>query len=183
MRQGRPRHPDELILSARSQRPAELWLVLVDASASTRRHGALAQAKGLLASTFERAYRERARLALLQATGRQPRWLWQGHKASAELHRWLHELGAGGGTPLLDALAQANDWLQRRQRHKPGERQRLLVITDGRLRDWPSLLPASCPTLLVDIEGGPVRLGRARQLAEALGADYRHISELPLEQS
>jgi magnesium chelatase subunit ChlD-like protein len=32
----------------------------------------------------------------------------------------------------------------------------------------------------VDIESAPIRLGRARQLATELGADYRHIDSLPL---
>lgn len=174
---GRPRKAADLIRAPRSQRPEQLWLVVVDASASTRRHGALSQAKGLLASLFETAYRQRARLAVLRATGRQPQWLWQGQKASPALHHWLTELGAGGGTPLIDALQQSAHWLTRRQRQKPAEAQRLLVLTDGRLKDWSSLQPPACPTLLVDIESGPIRLGRAKQLALELGAEYREISE------
>ncbi|AYF88702.1 VWA domain-containing protein [Pseudomonas sp. DY-1] len=175
---GRPRQATDLIRAPRSQRPEQLWLVVVDASASTRRHGALTQAKGLLTSLFEAAYRQRARLAVLHATGRQPKWLWQGQKASPALHHWLAELGAGGGTPLIDALQQSATWLARRQRQKPAEEQRLLVLTDGRLKDWPALVPLGCPTLLVDIEGGPIRLGRAKKLAQELEAEYRVISEL-----
>nr|WP_325436710.1 VWA domain-containing protein [Pseudomonas nitroreducens] len=178
LRNGRPQHRADLVLRARSHKPSELWLVIVDASASTRRHGALAQAKGLLADTFEQAYRQRARLAVLHATGAQPRWLWQGQKASSQLQAWLEQLGAGGGTPLIEALEQAREWLDKRQRQKPAERQRLLVLTDGRLRDWPTLQPMGCPTVLVDIEGGAVRLGRAQGLAQELGADYRRITEL-----
>lgn len=166
------------MLRPRSRQAEELWLVLVDASASTRRHGALSLAKGVLAEAFDNAYRQRARLAVLQAGGREAQWLWQGRKASAELHRWLHALGAGGGTPLLDALRQAGDWLLRRQRAKPSERQRLLILTDGRLRDWPPLAPLSCPALLLDTERAPIRLGRGRELARQLGADYQHIDEL-----
>lgn len=154
--------------------------MIVDASASTRRHGALARAKGLLADTFDQAYRQRTRLAVLHATGTQPRWLWQGQKASAQLMEWLEQLGAGGGTPLIEALQQASEWLEKRQRQKPGERQRLLVLTDGRLRDWPALQPMNCPTLLVDIEGGAIRLGRARRLAEELDAEYRPVSEVTI---
>ncbi|MDH1008164.1 VWA domain-containing protein [Pseudomonas nicosulfuronedens] len=178
LRNGRPQHRADLVLRARSRKPGELWLVIVDASASTRRHGALAQAKGLLADTFEQAYRQRARLALLHATGTQARWLWQGQKASSQLQEWLEQLGAGGGTPLIEALQQAREWLDKRQRQQSGERQRLLVLTDGRLRDWPELQPLNCPTLLVDIEGGAVRLGRARKLAQELDAEYRPISDL-----
>ncbi|WP_240201761.1 VWA domain-containing protein [Pseudomonas sp. PDNC002] len=178
LRNGRPQRRADLVLRARSHKPAELWLVIVDASASTRRHGALAQAKGLLADTFEQAYRQRARLAVLHATGAQPRWLWQGQKASNQLQEWLEQLGAGGGTPLIEALEQARAWLDKRQRQKPAEHQRLLVLTDGRLRDWPALQPMGCPTVLVDIEGGAVRLGRAQKLADELGAEYRRIAEI-----
>jgi magnesium chelatase subunit ChlD-like protein len=175
---GRPRKAADLVRAPRSQCPDELWLVLVDTSASTRRHGALSQAKGLLASLFDAAYRQRARLAVLHATGRQPQWLWQGSKASPALHHWLGELGAGGGTPLIEALQLAGTWLERRQRQKPAEKQRVLILTDGRLKDWPTLDPLGCPTMLVDIEGGPIRLGRAKKLAEELGAEYRAISAL-----
>lgn len=152
--------------------------MIVDASASTRRHGALAQAKGLLAELFASAYRQRARLAVLEAGGAEARWLWQGQKASPELHAWLNQLGAGGGTPIIEALQLATPWLIRRQRHKPGEQQRLLLLTDGRLRNWPRLTALPCPGLLLDIERAPIRLGRARQLAFELAADYHHIDEL-----
>ena len=53
----------------------------------------------------------------------------------------------------------------------------MLILTDGRLKDWPALEPLGCDTLLVDIEGGPIRLGRARQLAEELDAEYRALSD------
>ncbi|MBN0719918.1 hypothetical protein JTM06_35610, partial [Pseudomonas aeruginosa] len=87
-----------MLRQPRSRRPGELWLVIVDASASTRRYGALAQAKGVLATLFEEAYRQRIRLAVLHATGQQAQWLWQGQKASRELQDWLRQLGAGGAT-------------------------------------------------------------------------------------
>lgn len=178
---GRPRSVRELLRRPRSAQADELWLVIVDASASTRRQGALSQAKGLLASVFDQAYRQRVRLAVLAASGQDATWRWQGQKASAALNDWLQDLGAGGGTPLIEALQQASDWLLRRQRLKPAENQRLLVLTDGRLHDWPALLPAACPALLVDIECAPIRLGRAQRLAAELGAEYRHIEEMALQ--
>ena len=176
----RPKGREDLQRRPRSQAPSALWLIVVDASASTRRHGALSQAKGLLSELFQRAYRQRARIAIVDAHGAQPQWHWQGQKASGALQQWLNALGAGGGSPLIPALQQVHDWLQRRQRRKPGEQQRLLVVTDGRLRDWPALPPSPCPAMLVDIECAPIRLGRAAQLAAELGAEYRHITQLPL---
>ncbi|MFJ2319494.1 VWA domain-containing protein [Pseudomonas sp. NPDC087817] len=175
---GRPQSREDLLFQLRTRSPHELWLVIVDASASTRRHHALRDAKGLLAQLFDDAYRQRARLALLTASGAAPKWQVQGLKASSGLRVWLDALGAGGGTPLLAALAQAQQWLTVRRKRFPAEQQRLLVVTDGRLKAWSGLPTLDCPGLLIDIERGPIRLGRARDLAGALAADYRHIDDL-----
>ncbi|MDP4573043.1 VWA domain-containing protein [Pseudomonas sp. LPH60] len=172
---GRPRLRQDLLFRLRSRAPHELWLVIVDASASTRRHSALSDAKGLLAQLFDDAYRQRARLALLTASGRAPSWQVQGLKASQDLRHWLDGLGAAGGTPLPQALSEAAQWLEQRQRRLPAEQQRVLLITDGRLKTLPLLQPLNCPTLLLDIERGPIRLGRARELATRLNATYQHI--------
>ncbi|RSC26301.1 VWA domain-containing protein [Pseudomonas putida] len=175
---GRPRRVEDLCWQQRRGQAPELWLVIVDASASTRRHQSLAQAKGLLETFFDQAYRQRARLALLTASGSTPQWQRHGLKASAALQPWLRALGAGGGTPLLAALEEARQWLLRRGKAHPGEVQRCLVLTDGRLQRWKPVQPMPCACVLVDIETAPVRLGRARQLAAQLQADYQHVEQL-----
>ncbi|EXF92837.1 magnesium chelatase [Pseudomonas fluorescens HK44] len=178
MLNGRPRQREDLLFHLRSRSPHELWLVIVDASASTRRHQALSDAKGLLAQLFDDAYRQRARLALLTASGAAPKWQVQGLKASTSLRDWLDALGAGGGTPLFAALDEATHWLALRQKRFPAEQQRVLLLTDGRLKATPMQVALNCPALLVDIERGPIRLGRAKALAHELNADYRHIDTL-----
>ena len=178
MLNGRPQRHDDLLFQLRTRSPHELWLVIVDASASTRRHQALSDTKGLLEQLFDDAYRQRARLALMTASGAEPKWQVQGLKASTGLRHWLDGLGAGGGTPLLAALAEAGRWLAIRHKRFPAEQQRLLLVTDGRLKDWPVLPELACPGLLIDIERGPIRLGRSKVLAEQLQSEYRHIDEL-----
>ena len=175
---GRPRHREDVLFHLRTRSPHELWLVFVDASASPRRHQALSDAKGLLAQLFDDAYRQRARLALLTASGAVPNWQVQGLKASSGLRTWLDGLGAGGGTPLLAALGEAGRWLVARQKRFPAEQQRVLLLTDGRLKAWSMLPTLACPGVLIDIERGPIRLGRAKLLAAELQAQYRHIDEL-----
>ena len=175
---GRPKCRADLIRKPRSQQANELWLVIVDASASTRRHQALSQAKGLLAQVFDDAYRQRIRLALLTANGNTPRWQHQGLKASTALKPWLDALGAGGGTPLFAAFEQAGQWLEQRRKKHPTEQQRVLVMTDGRVKDLPPMHPFDCPGLLIDIESGPIRLRKAEQMAEMLGLEYQHIERL-----
>jgi magnesium chelatase subunit ChlD-like protein len=175
---GRPQSRQDLLFHLRNRAASELWLVIVDASASTRRHRALTDAKGLLAQLFDDAYRQRARMALLTASGQAPKWQVQGLKAAKGLAGWLEQLGAGGGTPLLAALSEAEDWLAARRKRYPAEQQRLLVITDGRLKTIGALPVLACLGLLVDIERGPIRLGRAQELAVGLQLDYRHIDKV-----
>ena len=175
---GRPRQRSDVLFHLRTRCAHELWLVIVDASASTRRHQALSDAKGLLAQVFDDAYRQRARLALLTASGLAPNWQVKGLKASSGMRSWLEDLGAGGGTPLLAALGDAGRWLAVRKKRFPAEQQRVLLVTDGRVKEWSSLPVLECPGLLIDIERGPIRLGRARQMAAELQTDYRHIDEL-----
>ncbi len=177
---GRPQRRADLLFQQRTRAPHEIWLVIVDASASTRRHQALSDAKGLLAQLFDDAYRQRARLALLTASGSAPKWQVQGLKASSGLSVWLDGLGAGGGTPLLAALEQAQQWLTLRRKRFPAEQQRCLIVTDGRVKELSALPVLACPGLLIDIERGPIRLGRAKDLATALQAQYQHIDELGL---
>jgi magnesium chelatase subunit ChlD-like protein len=46
------------------------------------------------------------------------------------------------------------------------------------LKDWSTLPALDCPGLVIDIERGPIRLGRSKMLAAQLQTDYRHIDEL-----
>lgn len=178
--QGRPRSRGALRWQNGPTDQPPVWLVVVDTSASTRRHGALGRAKGYLAALFEQAYRQRARLALLTASGAGPSWQRQGLKASAALIPWLERLGAGGGTPLPEALDQARDWLRKQRRKSPGQPLRCLVITDGRINRLENVSPMGCETRVLDIELGDIRLGRSRKLAHMLGADYLHLDHLPV---
>ena len=175
---GRPQCRADLLFHLRSRSAPELWLVIVDASASTRRHRALTDAKGLLAQLFDDAYRQRARMALLTVSGQSPKWQVQGLKAAKGLAEWLAQLGAGGGTPLLAALTEAGHWLAARRKRYPAEQQKLLVVTDGRLKAMGALPRLECPGVLIDIERGPIRLGRAEELAVGLQLDYQHIDKL-----
>ncbi|WP_330211173.1 vWA domain-containing protein [Pseudomonas sp. AM4(2022)] len=175
---GRPQCREDLLFHLLSRSAPELWLVIVDASASTRRHQALTDAKGLLAQLFDDAYRQRARMALLTASGQSPKWQVQGLKAAKGLADWLEQLGAGGGTPLLAALTEAGHWLAARRKRYPAEQQKLLVVTDGRLKAMGALPRLECLGMLIDIERGPIRLGRAEELAVGLQLDYQHIDDV-----
>jgi Mg-chelatase subunit ChlD len=62
-----------------------------------------------------------------------------------------------------------------------GADKRLFLLTDARTQESLEALPPAPPDVhcyVIDCERGRVRLGRARQLAEALQGQALHVEEL-----
>ncbi|GHD03848.1 hypothetical protein GCM10007320_64330 [Pseudorhodoferax aquiterrae] len=129
--------------------------------------GAFARAKGVLLALMEQAYRRRERVALLSFAGARVELRLPPRKASAWNDDWIAPIGAGGGTPLGPAIAQAAQLLAR-----DGGEGWLWLLTDGRSRDRPERPAEAAQLRVIDFEQGRVRLGRAQALAQAWGAEY-----------
>jgi magnesium chelatase subunit D len=154
-------------------------LFLVDASGSmaTKRRLEVAKgaALGLLTSSYQR--RDEVALMVFRAEGTDLVLPFTRHLASIE--QALSDVPTGGRTPLARALLDATRLMQTR------EPALLVLLTDGRANvsldggdPWEealaacSLLQATCAgALVIDCEPGPIVLGRARVLAQALGAE------------
>ena len=154
-------------------------LFLVDASGSmaTKRRLEVAKgaALGLLASSYQR--RDEVALMVFRAEGTDLVLPFTRHIASIELA--LRDVPTGGRTPLARALLDAARLMQAR------EPALLVLLTDGRANvsldggdPWEEALAACSPlqaacagALVIDCEPGPIILGRARALAQALGAE------------
>ncbi len=162
----------------RRRDPEGLTVVVWDCSGSTLRCGGLAVAAGAVAGLMAFVRRRRWRFALLQLVGGGV------HLAvppgPAPDSATLAGLAAGGGgTPLGVALATAWALLAAEHRTRPHQAQTLVVFTDGRSRDAiPPPPQPRVPTTVVDVELGPVRLGRAVHLAQALTAAYTPVDAL-----
>jgi magnesium chelatase subunit D len=154
-------------------------LFLVDASGSmaTKRRLEVAKdaALGLLTSNYQR--RDEVALMVFRAEGADLVLPFTRHIASIE--QALSDVPTGGRTPLARALFDAARLMQTR------EPALLVLLTDGRANvsldggdPWEealaacSVLQAACAgALVIDCEPGPIVLGRARVLAQALGAE------------
>jgi magnesium chelatase subunit D len=104
----------------------------------------------------------------------------------AGIERALGDVPTGGRTPLAAALLDAQRLLQTRQ---PAL---LVLLTDGRanvsvdggdpweeaLAACASLRAACAGVLVIDCEPGPIVLGRARALAQALGGECVALADL-----
>jgi magnesium chelatase subunit D len=154
-------------------------LFLVDASGSMATKRRLEVAKGaaleLLTSSYQR--RDEVALMVFRAAGTDLLLPFTRHIASIE--QALRDVPTGGRTPLARALLDAARLMQTR------EPALLVLLTDGRANvsldggdPWEealagcSMLRAACAgALVIDCEPGPIVLGRARVLAQALGAE------------
>lgn len=169
----------------RRPRQGRLIIFGVDSSGSmgARRLG---QAKGAVLKLLQEAYRRRDQVALIAASGREPRLLLPPARAVEQARRRLVSLPAGGATPLAGALLQARA-LALRARRRDGRASLLLLLTDGRANQplpggdrttvREELKKASLAVRAAGVES--VVLGQpgseALELAHWLGGDFQMI--------
>lgn len=165
----------------RRRGPAQrLVLLLVDGSGSMSAHERMAHTKAALRSIIERLYVRRDRVALQVFRNSRAELLVPPGKSIAAARRAIEALPTGGGTPLAVALHDAAALLHRDHRTHPGQASLLVLITDGRTREDLSeaaheAAAGATSVLVIDTESGPLRLGRARQIAEWVGASYEAL--------
>jgi len=137
-----------------------------------RRHGRLALAKGHAALMIEQAARLGDDVALLRFGGQGVELLLPPGPARAAGSQRLRPVGGGGGTPLAEALAQADRLLQRTQRRDGPTECWLWLLTDGRTLEQPSP-PAAQHLVIVDFDDTRNPLGRCAAWAARWGAEHR----------
>ena len=154
-------------------------LFLVDASGSMATKRRLEVAKGAALGLLRSSYQRRDQVALMvfRAEGADLVLPFTRHIESIE--QALLDVPTGGRTPLARALRDAAHLLQTR------DPALLVLLTDGRAivsqdggDPWEEalgsceLLRTACAgALVIDCEPGPIILGRARTLAQALGGE------------
>jgi len=176
-------------------------LFVVDASGSMAAQRRLGAAKGAAIAMLESSYRHRDEVALMVFRGTGTDLVLPFTRDVERIESALREVPTGGRTPLARALLDAAQLLSAR----PGGI--VVLFTDGRanigLTDLPDTLAvsqslagdgdsawsqalAACSelaaqlsaALVVDCETGPISLGRARLLADALNGECITLHEL-----
>ena len=181
---------DDLRAEVREAPERRTIVLCVDLSGSmgarTRAEVASGTALGLLAE----AYQSRDRVALVGFRGDGAEVLLAPTSSVEVARNRLVDLTTGGGTPLAEGLACGLEVALGASGGASGrERSVLVVLTDGRATGDGSALARALDvavqvrrrglaTLVLDCETGPVRLGLARQLAEAMGAIHVPVEDL-----
>jgi magnesium chelatase subunit D len=169
----------------REGRESNLVLFLVDASGSMAARRRMEAVKGAVLSLLLDAYQRRDKVGLVCFRGAGAELLLPPTSSVDAAARRLETMPAGGRTPLAAGLAEAHATLRRERLRDPLRRPLLVVVTDGRhtAGGEPSVVAANLrgdgiASVVVDCESGPVRLGLAAGLAQALGAEYLTLNGL-----
>jgi len=170
---------------------ANLILFVVDASGSMAAQRRMEAVKGAVLSLLTDAYQQRDEVAVISFRGESAQLLLSPTRSVDLAEQNLRELPTGGRTPLSHALSVALETLE-----TTGMPPLLVLLSDGKanvaltdgndpwqesLRFAALLAERGTPALVLDTETGYLRLGKARQLAQALGAEYLTLEELSAE--
>ena len=171
---------------------ANLILFVVDASGSMAAQQRMAAVKGAVLSLLTDAYQQRDQVAVISFRGTSASLLLPPTRSVDLAEQQLRVLPTGGRTPLAHALELALETFAQVQDLPP----LLVLLSDGKANvaineandPWQETLnfaelmaERGIPALVLDTETGYLRLGKARQLAQALGAEYLTLEELSAE--
>jgi magnesium chelatase subunit ChlD-like protein len=154
-------------------RASRLHCIVLDTSGSMRQHGRLALAKGHAAFLIEQAARRGDDVALLRFGGQGVELLLKPGRARASCNQRLHPVGGGGGTPLAEALTQADRLLQRTLRKSGPTECWLWLLTDGRTLEQPKAPLTAQHIVVVDFDDPIQPIGRCATWADRWRAEHR----------
>ncbi|MGH9124479.1 MAG: VWA domain-containing protein [Acidimicrobiales bacterium] len=182
--------PEDLREAVRQQRAGNLIVLAVDASGSMGADRRMEAAKGAVLSLLLDAYQRRDKVALVTFRGEGAQVVLKPTSSVEVARARLTELPTGGRTPLAAGIRVALDLAAA---NHSAQQPLLLFITDGRANwvDSAGGEPVAAAreaaemvrrrrvsAVVIDAEDGPIRLGLARDLAEAMNARYLPLSEL-----
>nr|WP_235736879.1 VWA domain-containing protein [Nocardioides alcanivorans] len=143
----------------------------------------MTQVKTAILSLLTDAYRRRDKVAMISFRGSAAELTLPPTGSVDVAAALLDDLPAGGRTPLAEALLEASSVVRRERLRDARLRPLLLVVTDGRATWGPDAVGRSrlaaehvaalgVPSVVVDCEEGPLRLGLAATLSGHLRAEH-----------
>lgn len=175
----------------RERRMGATILLVVDASGSMGARRRMRAVKSAVLGLLSEAYQKKDRVGMVVFRNRSAE-LVLGITRSVELaQKRLRALPTGGRTPLALGLRTGFDVLRLARLKDPDMLAVLVLVTDGKANAGLAGDPvqealaaarrigaAGMQSLVIDTENDYIRLGLARELAEAMGAHYCRLDEL-----
>ncbi|MFB4327892.1 VWA domain-containing protein [Paenibacillus sp. CR_12] len=187
---------DDLRLKKRENRVGATLLFVVDASGSMAARKRMTAVKGAILSLLQDAYEKRDRIGMIAFRNNEAELILPVTRSIEAASKQLRDIPTGGKTPLADGLAKAYKVLHSEKRRNNDTLPVMIIVTDGRANEssiglsayadiWNECLEAAkliraagIWSLVLDTEQGFVKLGRSRELADALGAEYRLLDHV-----
>jgi magnesium chelatase subunit D len=184
----------DLHQNVRAGKSANLILFVVDASGSMAAQRRMEAVKGSVLALLTDAYQRRDEVAVIAFRGQSAQLQLAPTRSVDRAEQGLRELPTGGRTPLPHALQLALETVSTRM--KGSAPPLLVLLTDGKANvaleggadPWREtlafaalLMEAAVPALVIDTETGYLKLGRAAQLAQAMGAECLTLAQLSSE--
>lgn len=167
-------------------------LFVLDVSGSMGVRERMSLAKGTILELLKEAYAKRDQVGLITFAQDEAELRLPFTHSAERAAQLMQDIRTGGRTPLWLAIERAAQYLDAERRRVAECLPVVLLLTDGRatssqrsenqaarITEAARLLQQRCHRcLVIDTESGFVRLGKARQLAERLEAEYYHLDEL-----
>jgi magnesium chelatase subunit D len=186
--------PEDYHRKIREGKAGTLILFVVDASGSMAARQRMEAVKGAVLSLLQNAYEKRDQVGVVVFRGVAAEVLLTPTRSVEQAEVALRALPTGGRTPLAHALVMAHELLAKARQLHPELPVLIVILSDGKANvplpdiegdPWTQTLDAAAalaaarmPCLILDSETGFVRLGRAKQLAQALAAECLTLDQL-----
>jgi magnesium chelatase subunit D len=183
---------DDLHQTIRTGKMGRLILFVVDASGSMAAHRRMEAVKGSILSLLQDAYQHRDSVGMIAFRGVEAQIVLPATRDVEQAEQALHQLPTGGRTPLPHAIQLAEEIID--QTNRAGSAKPFLVLlSDGKANvplpgggdAWQQTIQLATQlreqqvsALVLDTDTDYLRLGRAADLATALGADCLSLDDL-----
>ena len=184
---------EDLRQKVREKRIGNTFLFAVDASGSMGARERMRAVKGAIFYMLQEAYQKRDRVGMIAFRRQQAELLLPITRSVDLAQKCLAELPTGGKTPLADGLAVALQTLSMLNKHDSELEPILVLVTDGRanateadggdpvasaLKMAERVGKAKITSVVIDTESDFIKLGLAKRIAAAMGANYYTLQRL-----
>lgn len=184
--------PEDLRQKVREKRIGNTFLFAVDASGSMGAKERMRAVKGAIFYMLQEAYQKRDRVGMIAFRRQKAEVLLPITRSVDLAQKCLAELPTGGKTPLADGLATSLMTLAMLNKKDSELEPILILVTDGRanaieeggdpvdsaLKMAEKIRKAKITSVVIDTETDFIKLGLAKRIASAMGANYYSLQRL-----
>lgn len=184
---------EDLRQKVREKRIGNTFLFAVDASGSMGARERMRAVKGAIFYMLQEAYQKRDRVGMLAFRRNQADVLLPISRSVDLAQKCLAKMPTGGKTPLADGLALSLQILAQQTKHDAELEPILILVTDGRanavqegekdpvesaVKIAEKINKAGITSVVIDTEADFIKLGVAKKIAKAMGANYYTLQKL-----